>query len=72
MRRWLAGENKVAARILDGGDDRLAGKQVVTEIDRPKMHDRGGVSGQPAFRGAAFAILLLDPVLRRDEFRRQG
>ena len=28
--------------------------------------------GQPAFRSVAFAILLLGPVLRRDELRRQG
>ena len=27
--------------------------------------------GQPAFRGVALAVLLLRPVLRRDEFRRQ-
>ena len=40
MRSWLAGEDEVAAGILDGGDDRLAGKQIVAEIDRPEVSDR--------------------------------
>jgi hypothetical protein len=41
----LAGEDKVAAGVLDGGNDTLAGKQIVTKIDRPKMADRGAVPG---------------------------
>jgi hypothetical protein len=71
MRRRLAGEDEVAAGIVNGGDDRLAGKKIVTEIDRPQAGDRGGVPGQSTLRGVAFAILLLRPVLRRDELRRQ-
>ena len=43
MRRWLAGEDEVAAGIFDRGDDRLAGKQIVTEIDRPEVSDRGAL-----------------------------
>src|SRR5208283_2137231 len=43
----LAGEDEVAAGVLDGGNDGLAGKQVVAKIDRPKMADRGAVPGQP-------------------------
>src|ERR1700722_5172479 len=72
MRSWLAGEDEVAAGILDGGNVRLAGKQIVTEIDRPKAGEGGAVPSQPALGGIAFAILLLRPVLRRDKFRRQG
>jgi hypothetical protein len=71
MRRRLAGENEVATGIVDGGDDRLTGKQIVTEIDRPKVRDCGTVLGQPALSGVAFAILLLRPVLWRNEFGRQ-
>jgi hypothetical protein len=58
---------KLPPGIMDGGDDRLAGKQIVTEKDRPKVSDRATLPGQPAFRGVAFAILLFRPVLRRDE-----
>ena len=71
MRRRLAGEDEVAAGIIDLGDDRLAGKQIVTEIDRPEVGEAGAVPGQPALRGIALAILLLRPVLRCDELRRQ-
>ena len=72
MRSWLAGEDEVAAGILDGGNDRLAGKQIVAEIDRPEVSEVGAVPGQPPFRGIALAVLLLRPILRRDKFRRQG
>jgi hypothetical protein len=34
--RWLAGEDEVTANIMDRSDDRLAGKQIVTEMDRAK------------------------------------
>src|SRR5471030_2720592 len=72
MRRWLAGEDEVAAGIVDRGGDRLAGKQIVPEIDRPQVSEAGTMPGQPALGGIAFAILLLRSVLRRDKFRRQG
>ena len=68
----LAGKDEVAAGIVDGSDDRLAGKQIVAEIDRLKMGEASAMPGQPAFRSVAFAILLPGPVLRRDELRRQG
>src|SRR3954452_16795078 len=71
MRSWLAGEDEVAAGILDRGNVRLAGKQVVTEIDRLQVSEGGAVAGQPALGGVALAVLLLRPVLRRDEFRQQ-
>ncbi len=71
MRRRLAGEDEIAAGFLDGGRDRLAGEQIVPEIDRPKVGDRRALPGQPALGGVAFAILLLRPILRGDEFRRQ-
>jgi len=64
MRRWLAGEDEVAAGIVDRGGDRLAGKQIVPEIDRPKVSEAGTMPGQPALGGIAFAILLLRPVPR--------
>ena len=72
MRGWLAGEDEVAAGVLDGGGDRLTGKQVVPEIDRPEMADRGTVPGQPSLGGIALAILLLRAILRGNELRRQG
>jgi len=37
----------VAMEVLS--DDRLIGKQIVAEIDRPKVCDRGAMSGQPPF-----------------------
>jgi hypothetical protein len=40
MRSRIAGEDEVAADILDGDDDRPAGKQIVTEIDRPEEQPR--------------------------------
>jgi hypothetical protein len=71
MRRGLAGEDEVAAGVVGGRNDRLAGEQIITEKDRPKMNGRGAVPGQPALRGVAFAVLLLCPVLRRDKLGRQ-
>ena len=56
----LAGQDEAAAGVLDGGNDGLAGKQVVTEIDWPKMVDRGAVPGQPVAcpcEGRGFAAL---------------
>src|SRR5277367_5962246 len=71
VRGWLAGEDEVAACVLDGGGDRLAGEQVVAEVDRPQMRQRRRMPTQPAFGGIALAVLLLRPVLRGDELRRQ-
>ena len=71
MRGRLAGEDEVAAGVLDRGGDRLAGEQVVTEINRPEMGNCATMPDQPALGGIALAILLLRPVLRGDELRRQ-
>jgi hypothetical protein len=59
----------MAAGVLDGGNDRLAGKQVVAKIDRSKMADRGAVPGQPGLRRVAFTVLLLGSIPWNDEFR---
>jgi hypothetical protein len=37
VRRRLAGEDEAAAGIEHRGNDRLAGKQIVTEKDRPQV-----------------------------------
>jgi len=58
VRGWLADEQEVAAGCLDSPANRLAGKQVVAEIDRPQLGERLAVSLQPAPGGAAFAVLL--------------
>ena len=71
MRGRLAGEDEIAAGLLDGGGDRLAGEQVVAEEDWPAVRHERAVPGQPALCGVALAILLLRPVLGGDEFRRQ-
>jgi hypothetical protein len=71
VRRRLAGEDEAAACIEDRGNDRLAGKQIVTEKDRPEVSEAGAVPGQRALRGVAFAIRPLRAILRRDEFWRQ-
>lgn len=51
--------------------DRLAGEQVVAEINRIEPPIPGTMRGQPAAGGAALAVLLVMPVLRHDEFRLQ-
>ena len=72
MGRRLGGEQEVAACCSDGLGDRLAGEQVVTEVDRPQVLQAPAVGGQPALGGSALAVLLLGPVLGRDELRHQG
>ena len=47
------------------------GKQIVTEVDRFEVGILVTMRGQPAVRRPVFAILLLRPVLGRDEFRFQ-
>ena len=71
MRGWLAGQDEIAADVLDRGGDGLAGEEIVTWEYRPEGLHGGPVPGQPAFRGIPFAILLLRPILVCDEFRRQ-
>src|SRR3954468_9206026 len=71
MRAWLAGQDEVAAALLDDAHDRLAGIEIVATIDRPETGDTGLMAGQPALGGGPFAILFFRPVLRRDELGRQ-
>jgi len=63
VRRQLAGEDEVAAGVLDGGSNRLAGEQVVAAVDRPQMHQRRPVPVQASLGGIALAVLLRCPVL---------
>jgi len=67
----FACEDEIAASLLDGGGDGLAGEQIVAEKDWPEVGHRRAVPRAPSLRGVAFAILLLGPVLWRDELRRQ-
>jgi hypothetical protein len=71
MRAWLAGQDEVAAALLDDAHDRLAGIEIVAKIDRPETGNARAMAGQPALGGGPFAILFFRPVLRRDELRRQ-
>ena len=57
----LAGKDEVAAGIVDGSDDRLAGKQIVAEIDRLKMGEASAMPGQPAFRSVALQSCFSAP-----------
>jgi hypothetical protein len=50
---------------------RLAGEQIVTEIDRIEPGIPRALRRQPAPGGPAFAILLIVPILRDDELRLQ-
>jgi len=57
---WLAGEDEVAAGILDGGQTTgLAGKQIVTEKDRPEVSE--------GRRRAGLSILVVANKLVREE-----
>jgi len=71
MRRRLADEDEVPAGVQHRLAERLAGEQVVAEIDRTERSVAPPVRGQPALGGGVLAILLLRPVLRGDEFRLQ-
>ena len=66
MGGWLAGQDKAAAGLAYGLDNRLAGEQIVAEIDRTQVRQPGPVFGQPSLGGIAFAILVLRPVLGGD------
>ena len=71
MRRRLADEDEMAAGVQHRLAERLAGEQIVTEIDRVKLGVALGVRGQPALGRHVLAVLLLRPVLRDDELRLQ-
>ena len=71
MRGRFAGQDEIAAGGLDGLGDRLTGHQIVREKHRAQMGQRRTMACQPALHRVALAILLLRPVLRSNEFRRQ-
>ncbi len=68
----LADKDEVAARSLHGGADRLAGEQIIAEIDRPQATDGRAVGDQPTLGRGMLAVLLVGTVLRDDKLRRQG
>lgn len=51
--------------------DRLAGVEIIAEIDGVEVRETCPMGGKPAPAGAAFAILLFAPVLRGDKLRLQ-
>lgn len=67
----LADEAEMARGVQHGLAERLAGEQLVAEIDRIEGAVGPAVRGQPAFGGGVLAILLLRPVPRGDERRLQ-
>jgi hypothetical protein len=68
----LADEEEVSAGRQHVLTDRLAGIEIVAEIDRIELRITRAMRCEPSPRGAAFAILLLAPVLGRHEFRWRG
>ena len=67
----LAGEQEVAAAVEHRPADRLAGVQVVAQIDGPQWGAAGTVALQLALGRLPFAVLLEGAVLGTDERRRQ-
>ena len=64
-------EQEMAANRLDGLANRLAGIEIVADIDRFQPRQAGPVGGQPAPPRPALAVLLLLPVLGNDDLRGQ-
>ena len=71
MRCGLAGEQEVPALLKHRLAHRLAGMEIVAEVDRVQSFVAGAVPLEPAPHGAALAVLLVVTVLRHDEFRLQ-
>jgi hypothetical protein len=69
----FAGEDEVlllaGPHLLTEG---LIAVQIIAQIGHSMAAKAVTMAGQPAFRGIAFAVLLLLPILRRDEFGFQG
>src|SRR5260370_7023851 len=63
----LADEQEMPARCPHRLADRLAGVEVVAEIDGIEPCVAWAMGGEPASRRHALAILLVVPVLRNDE-----
>ncbi len=68
MGRRLADEQEMPARRLHRLADRLARVKIVAEIDRIEPGVTRAMGGEPAPRRHAFAVLLVVPILRHDEF----
>ena len=71
MGRRLAHEQEVSVHRPHRLADRLAGEQVIAEIDRLQPGIAPAMALQPAPDRPAFTVLLLVTVLRHDEFRLQ-
>ena len=71
MGRRLAHEQEMPVRRPHRLADRLAGEQVVAQIDRLQPGVAPAMALQPAPDRPAFAVLLLVAVLGHDEFRLQ-
>jgi hypothetical protein len=71
VRAFLAGEYEIIARGRQHFDDRLAGKEIVAEIDGAQGAKPVAVLAVPALDGVAFAVLFFRTVLRRDELGKQ-
>ena len=69
VRRWLAHEQEMAAGGAHRLAHRLAGVEVVAEVDRVEAGVAAGVPVEPAPGRPALAVLLGVAVLRHDEFR---
>src|SRR5712671_2838369 len=71
MGRRLAHEQEMSAHRPNRLADRLAGVEVVAQIDRIEPDVAWAMGGKPASRRHALAVLLVVPVLRHNEFRLQ-
>src|ERR1700690_491920 len=71
MGRRLADEQEMPARRPHRLADRLAGVEIVAEIDGIEPGIAWAMSGEPASRRHALAALLVVPILRHDELRLQ-
>src|SRR4051812_50094446 len=69
MRCGLAGEQEMPALLKHRLAHRLAGTEIVAEVDRVQSFVAGAVPLEPAPHGAALAVLLVGTVLRPDELR---
>jgi hypothetical protein len=67
MGRRLADEQEMSARRLHRLADRLAGVEVVAEIDGIEPGIAWAMGNEPASRRPALAILLVVPILRHDK-----
>src|ERR1700692_1866829 len=71
MGRRLADEQEMPACRPHRLADRLAGVEIVAEIDGIEPCIAWAMGGEPASRRHALAVLLVVPILRHDELRLQ-